>query len=266
VPDLQSMSGDELDVYGPHRCRLPADSCVPTSVCPGSTVTFDMADRTPNFASPGTKRGTITVFTTAAGDVVVTATTTCNCFLAVSGSNGNSIFLGSNYPQADAAAQASACPARLGDSTDKSIVSLPPTGLYTCMSWVLPKARVEAAAAASSEPGTIVLTMHFAVSCYGSCTGLTLVSQTNVISSGSAADVRCEIQPLRGMVYRLPQGCTPANALAVALPSQPPPSPAPPPPPPPPPPMPEAPPPPRPPPPRPPPPSPPSPPPPPSPR
>ena len=215
-----------------HKCRLPLGmgSCSPVPACEGSIATFDMADRTPSFASPGAKRGTITVFTTADGDVVVTATTACNCFLAVSGSNGNSIFLGSNYNIGNATAQASSCPAKLGGTTDptdtSSLTAMP--SVATCMSWVLPKTRVQATMAGSTVPGTVTLTMHFAVSCYSSCGTLTLTSQTNIISSGDPADVRCEIQPFRGMVYRVPSICTttPPQAPSPLPPPPPPPPPA----------------------------------------
>ncbi len=220
---LQAVLGDTA-AGGTNKCRLPegAGSCNPTPVCPGSEVSFDMGDRTPTFTAPGTKRGTITVFMTSTGDVVVTATTTCNCFLYASGSNGNSIFLGSNYDPANTTAPASLCPSRLSGMTDvtdtASLAAVP--SMLTCMSWVLPKARVQAAMAGSSVPGTIALTMHFAVSCYSACGTLSLNSQTNVISSGVPADIRCEIQPLRGVAYRVPAAC---------LASPPPPAPAPPP-------------------------------------
>jgi hypothetical protein len=236
IAALQAALGDVEDTAGPHRCLLPTQSCSATSVCPGSVVTFDMADRTPSISNPGTKRGTITIFTTSTGDVVVTATTTCNCFLSVSGANGNSIFLGSNYDPDDSTAKARACPARLGDATDKTVVSLPGTGLYTCMSWLLPRERVQAAMAASYEPDTIALTMHFAVSCYSDCGSLTLSSQTNIISSGPPADVRCEVQPFRGIVYRVTECAAAFQPQPPAPPPPPPPHPpgAPPPPPPPP--------------------------------
>ncbi len=233
---LQTLLGDTA-AGSTHKCRLPpgSGSCNPTEACPDSLVAFDMADRTPTFTSPGTKRGTITVFTTATGDVVVTATTTCNCYLYVSGSNGNSIYLGSNYDPANTSAVASNCPARLGGMTDPTdTASLPSTpSLLTCMSWVLPKARVQAAMAGSSVQGTIALTMHLAVSCYSACGTQTLTSQTNVISSGTPTDVRCEIQPFRGMAYRVPPAClaNPPPPAPVPPPVQPPPGPVPPPPP-----------------------------------
>jgi hypothetical protein len=158
----------------------------------------------------------------------VTATTTCNCFFFLGGSQGNSIYLGSNYDPANATAKTANCPARLGGMTDPTdTASLPSVpSLLTCMSWVLPRARVQAAMAGSAASGTIALTMHLAVSCYNTCGNVSLNSQTNVISSGTAADVRCEIAPFRGMVYKVPDVCLSYSPPPSPMP--PPPSPAPP--------------------------------------
>jgi hypothetical protein len=92
-------------------------------------------------------------------------------------------------------------------------------GLYTCMSWVLPAARVQAAA---SGTGKVAITMHFAATCYTSCSTTSISVQTNVLSSGPAADVRCEIRPSRGVVYTLPASCAAGSGPAPS--SRPPPS------------------------------------------
>jgi hypothetical protein len=83
---------------------------------------------------------------------------------------------------------------------------------------VLPKARVDAALAASATPGAVVITMHFAVSCYSGCGTVSgTATATQVLSSGAAEDVRCDVSPFRGVLYRPPTSCTPQNLPLVAL-------------------------------------------------
>jgi hypothetical protein len=180
---------------GPHTCRLPGSTCNPAQACPGSLVTYSLAPRTGSFARPGVKDGTITIFTEPSGDVVVTVSLDCNCYISVVGANGNTINLG---PEGS-------CPANMNGFTDPTLTSA--TGapaLLTCMSWVLPKARVDAALAASATPGAVVITSHFAVSCYSSCGTVSgTATATQVLSSGPAEDVRCDLAPFRGVVYRL---------------------------------------------------------------
>jgi hypothetical protein len=178
-------------------------------MCGSSLVTLDMGDRTPNIARPGDKRGNIYIFTAANGDIIVTGTTSCDCFMNVEGANGNSINIGPNYDVANASAQTASCPANLQAQnlpTTTSALS-PFPQLSSCHSWVIPATQVKAAAALSNVPNTVVITIHFEVNCYSACGTTTIASQTNVISSGPVADVRCEIQPMRGMVYRIPAQC-----------------------------------------------------------
>jgi hypothetical protein len=184
---------------GPHACRLPGSTCSPAAACPGSLATYDLAPRTGSFAKPGAKDGTITIFTEPSGDVVVTVTLQCNCFISVVGANGNTVNLGPD----------GACPANLNGFTDPTSTAATGTPvLVTCMSWVLPKARVEAALAASGTPGAVVITSHFAVSCYSGCSSVAgTATATQVLSSGPAGDVRCNLSPFRGVLYRPATDC-----------------------------------------------------------
>jgi hypothetical protein len=72
------------------------------------------------------------------------------------------------------------------------------------MSWVLPAARVQAAA---NGTGAVVITTHFAATCFTGCSSTSISVKTNVLSSGPAADVRCNLPPFRGVVYNLPTTC-----------------------------------------------------------
>ena len=156
---------------------------------------------------------------------MVTVTIQCNCFLSVVGANGNTVNLGPNFDPADSSAQTASCPAGLNWFSNPTSAAVTLPALYSCMSWVLPKEQVQEAMTASSTRGSVVITMHFAVSCYSDC-GVVVgtPTATQVHSSGPAADVRCDLSPFSGVVYRPPTDCiTPEGTTALQLPpSQPP--------------------------------------------
>jgi hypothetical protein len=222
---LQAQVRDALDTGSPHVCRLPGSTCSEEAICPGSQVTYDLAPRTGSFSKPGVKDGEVVIFTQPDGGVVVTVTTQCNCLLSVVGANGNTVNLGPNFDPADSSAQTANCPAGLNWFSNPTSAAVTLPALYSCMSWVLPKQQVQEAMAASSTPGSVVITMHFAVSCYSDC-GVVVgtPTATQVHSSGPAEDVRCDLSPFRGVVYRPPTDCiTPEGTTALQLPpSQPP--------------------------------------------
>jgi hypothetical protein len=225
---LQTALRDANSSESPHVCRLPGTTCSPASVCAGSQVTYSLAKRTANFLTPADKDGEIIIFTEPSGNVVVTIAMECNCFLSVVGANGNTVHLGPNYFTDDAADQAANCPARLNDFSDPTATAayIAPQSLYSCMSWVLPKDRVQEALAASAVPGTVAISMHFAASCYSSC-GSTVsgyTTATHVISSGPAEDIRCDLAPFRGVVYKVPETCSTAKSLSLPKAPLPPPS------------------------------------------
>ena len=101
------------------------------------------------------------------------------------GANGNTVNLGPD----------GSCPANLnGFSDPTTTASIRTPGLLTCMSWVLRKARVDAALAASSTPGAVVITSHFAVSCYSGCGTVSgTATATQVLRGADVADVRCDL-------------------------------------------------------------------------
>ena len=120
----------------------------------------------------------------------MTVSMDCNCFLSVVGANGNTVHLGPNYDKSNASSATTSCPASLNafsNPTDGAAVG----GLYSCMSWVIPAASLVATTLKSSSLGTVVVTMHFALSCWegGGCGNQTKLSQTNVVSSGQASEV-----------------------------------------------------------------------------
>ncbi len=188
------------------RGLRPGSTCSKATACPGSLVTYSLAPRTGSFARPGVKDGTITIFTEPSGDVVVTVSLDCNCYISVVGANGNTVNLG---PEGS-------CPANMNGFTDPTLTSATSApALLTCMSWVLPKARVDAALAASATPGAVVITSHFAVSCYSDCSTVSgAATATQVLSSGPAEDVRCDLAPFRGVVYR-PVPCYPELEIPI---------------------------------------------------
>jgi hypothetical protein len=61
----------------------------------------------------------------------------------------------------------------------------------------------------------VVITSHFAVSCYSDCSTVSgTATATQVLSSGPAEDVRCDLAPFRGVVYKPATGCE-AQAEAI---------------------------------------------------
>jgi hypothetical protein len=198
------------------QCLLPGgEACESLPICPGSESTYSIADS--SSGGDGTKRGDVTIFTTATGDVVVTASTSCNCYLQVDSPSANSISLLSN-------GNTTTCPASAAAQTDPGfgpLATIGPMSLHSCMSWVLPSKRVAAAAATSTDPGSVVVAMALQLRCYDSCSSFTTDKLVASVSGAPEQDSRCSSTPLRGVVYRLPKDCTPPEQSEPLVPEPP---------------------------------------------
>jgi hypothetical protein len=168
----QAILTDTSTTSSPHTCRLPpgSGSCTAVDALPGSLVQYALGAPREATSSdtPSTRHGIISIFTATSGDVIVTATTTCNCFISTLLPTSNAIHLGPNYSPTDHTAQATSCPASLQAFNYQTAIGSGEASamqLASCHSWVIPAAQVQAVAASSYEPHTIALTLHFELSC-----------------------------------------------------------------------------------------------------
>ena len=186
------------------QCLLPGgEACESLPICPGSESTYSISDT--SSGGEGSKRGDVTIFTTATGDVVVTASTSCNCYLQVDSPSANSISLLSN-------GNTTTCPASAAAQTDPGfgpLATIGPVSLHSCMSWVLSSKRVAEAAASSDEPGSVVITMALQLRCYDTCSSFSTDKLVATVGGAPEQDSRCSSTPLKGVVYRPPKECTP---------------------------------------------------------
>jgi hypothetical protein len=196
---LQTMLQGDNDPTGPHACRVPrpAPQCDNRTLCAPPT-TYRLVERTPG--KPAAPRGQLTVFSTSSGDIVVTATATCGCFLSISSAVANALHMGRTYNISGPAAEAASCPAGPA-SFAYPTTGIPSNSYRSCMSWTIP------AAAANAVGADVVLTMLFEMKCYTGCSAGPAHSVAIAPAVSELHDVRCHGPPHRGILYRRPRAC-----------------------------------------------------------